>query len=141
VNEQIASFGFDRLQPKKAVRLWLFSIAVSFYTTFVLQSLWNWFVAPSLHVSEISYWQMFGLNLLVRVVVEKDTLLEDKRWDRALTLLQVCVPGEKRAAIEERIEVENEEVRFQLAAHVGARVVSSTVTLVIGWLVHTLAAA
>ena len=40
------------------------SFLVGFYCVFVIQQLWNWFAAPLLHFGEVSYLQMYGLNIL-----------------------------------------------------------------------------
>jgi hypothetical protein len=43
---------------------WVASFVVGFYITFVLQTLWNWFVTTALRVDSISYWNMYGLFLI-----------------------------------------------------------------------------
>ena len=39
-----------------------------FHTTFVIQSLWNWFVADALHAAELSYSQAVGILIVVAVL-------------------------------------------------------------------------
>jgi hypothetical protein len=42
-----------------------------------LQSLWNWFLATTLNVTRISYWPMFGFNMLLQTVLERDTFSKE----------------------------------------------------------------
>ena len=41
---------------------------VPFYTAFVVQNLWNWFVASAIHGEDISYWQSFGALLIISIL-------------------------------------------------------------------------
>jgi|ERR1019366_810742 integrase len=82
--------------------LWLsgISLVVGFYTTFVLQNLWNWFAVPALHVSNIGYWSMFGLNILIGLLFERgEKYEEDHRWKAAMTVLDACVPEGRHAYV------------------------------------------
>src|SRR5437588_12172326 len=67
------------------------------YTTFVLTILWNWFATPTFHTSEMSFWVMLGLLLLVRLF--KDDYYEgardQTRWEKLLLTVQASVPVEK----------------------------------------------
>lgn len=49
---------------KKLAITWMVSILVGFYSVFVLMEMWNWFPVPLLHVSESSYWLMYGVSML-----------------------------------------------------------------------------
>ena len=55
---------------KKIVIIWLVGMVVGLYTTFVLQSLWNWFATEAFHVSQISFWVMYGVVLVVGLLTE-----------------------------------------------------------------------
>ena len=56
---------------KDLASLWVIGRIVSLYTTFVLQSLWNWFVVSIFHLAPIHYWEMFALLLLVGLLTER----------------------------------------------------------------------
>ena len=124
----------------KAFRLWLFATAVGFYTTFVLQVLWNWFAVGSLNVRPILYWQMYGLNLLVQLVIERSTFDEETQWRRAFLLMYTSVPADKKADVDDEIESENDRVWLDAGVMVFGRILTNSATLVIGWVIHVLAA-
>ena len=122
----------------KVFRLWIFAMVVGLYTTVVLQALWNWFVVPSLTVPEISYWQMFGLIMFLQMLLERDTLADNKRWEHVSQMVYVCVPPERKKEIDDQIETGNETIWFEAGWMVFSRVLSSTATLAVGWMVHVL---
>lgn len=124
----------------KAASLYLLALVVGLYTAFVLMNLWNWFAAPALGVAPIAYWQMVGLNLLVMAVLERDTLQEDKRWERVFTMIQTAVPEDSRQEIADQIRADNESVMFDVGWMVMTKVFTNTGTLGLGWLLHTLMA-
>jgi hypothetical protein len=39
----------------------------------------------------ISYWQMYGFNMLLQMVLERNTFVEEDRWNRALMMLYVSL--------------------------------------------------
>jgi len=49
---------------KKFAMTWTASTLVGFYSVFVLMEVWNWFAVPLLHVSEASYWLIYGVSML-----------------------------------------------------------------------------
>ena len=122
----------------KAAGVFLFATIVSFYTAFVLMNLWNWFGAPALNVGPISYWQMVGLNWLVAALLERDTFQEDKRWERAMQMMQASLPEGVKADILEEFKNDNEYALFEAGWRVGTRVLTNTLTLGLGWLVYSL---
>jgi len=81
---------------KKMIGMWGIAIVVGLYTTFVLQMLWNWFAVDALRAPEISYWTVYGLLLLIRLIFEKPTLESDEKFKRLAILVEACVPQEKR---------------------------------------------
>jgi hypothetical protein len=117
--------------------VWIFGMIVGFYTTFVLQNLWNWFVVPTLHATEISYWQMFGLNLLLIVALEHDTSLEEYHWKRALTMLYISVPSDKKDGVDETLKEEDENIWFNIGTKIFEKLGRNTFTLVLGWSIHS----
>src|SRR5437660_3381261 len=67
------------------------------YTTFVLTTLWNWFVIPTFHTAEMPFWVMFGLLLLVRLFKANyyEGAQDQTRWEKLLLMVQASVPAEK----------------------------------------------
>ena len=122
---------------------WAFpvGIIVNLYTTFVIQNLWNWFVVPVFHVGSISFWGMFGLVLVVDLLSggqkSGDKFADDQRWKMLYKVLDYCVPEEKMENVKVMIEEEKEIVWVEIGVSVLSRVVGITVTLVLGWFVHT----
>jgi hypothetical protein len=124
---------------KRALGLWLVAIFGILYSTFVLEQLWNWFVAP-LGISPISYWHMFGLTLMVQVLVQTDSFYTDKRWNLAILMLNACVPADRKAELDAQIEADNKNVWFEAGWDILAkRLVNGTSMLAIGWVIHVLA--
>ena len=97
------------VRPKKTFWFGGISLLVGFYTTLVLQNLWNWFAVPALHVSAISCWLMFGLNMILGLMFEgSETGEADRRWKVPLTILDACVPEEKQVELRESLKHETE---------------------------------
>ena len=126
---------------KKLVGAWTVGLVVSLYTTFVFQNLWNWFVVPAFHVGSISFWGMFGLVLVVDILSggqkSGDKFADDQRWKMLYKVLDYCVPEEKMENAKVMIEQEKEIMWVEIGLSVLSRVVGITVTLVLGWFVHT----
>ena len=124
---------------KKTVGFWGIALAVGFYTTFVLQSLWNWFAVPVLHVASVGYWAMFGLNILFGVIFGGNKSREDHfRWEGVLKMLDACVPEEKRVDVQEALKQEAETgIWIDAGSMVFGQVVGNTLTLGIGWAIHS----
>lgn len=121
----------------KGTRPWIFGLLVGLYTTFVLQNLWNWFVATTLNVSQISYWQMFGFNILLQMLFERNGFAEDARWHRMVTMVYACVPADRKGEVDETLKEETENVWLNAGVEVFGKLIGSTVTLGLGWAVHT----
>jgi hypothetical protein len=94
-------------------------------------------VVGPLNVSSIGYWQMYGINMLFQMFLTPNTVQEDDRWNRALTMLYVCVPPEKVKETDEVLEEQNEKVWVKAGTFVFAKLVGNTIVLGIGWAVHT----
>jgi hypothetical protein len=112
-----------------------------FYSAFVVQSLWNWFVTGAIHGAELAYWQSLGILIVVSVLRHRDvqTFGEEMRWERALAMMEVTVPEEKRPELEESLKKYGDSWRATLALtnpSVG-RAMVNTIALVAGWVVHT----
>ena len=124
---------FSKMAP-----VWFWAIIMGLYTAFVLQNLWNWFVTPALNFAHVSYWQMFGINLLVQMVRGRDTIVEQDHWERAANMLYACVPPDKQQAVDEKLKATTEDVWVKCAVDIFSRSVGNTVSLGVGWVVHTL---
>jgi hypothetical protein len=122
--------------------LWAFliGIPVSLYTTFIIQLLWNWFVAPAFHIPEISFWGTYGMVLLAGVLIEGqrggDRLADEQRWKNIAHALEACIPEEKREQVVEAMSREEDALWVTVGSKVFGLVVGNTVALLIGWGVH-----
>jgi hypothetical protein len=119
------------------MRWWLIGTLVGLYTAFVGQNLWNWFGASALGLAKISFWQMFGLIMLVQLITEKDEFTNDQRWTLALNTLSSCVPEEKQEEVDEMLKKHVSQMWIQLGSQAGCKVVGNTVVLVVAWFIHT----
>jgi hypothetical protein len=86
---------------ERSVKMRLLTLAlifvVPFFTAFVVQTLWNWFVAGALNASPLSYWHAFGLGLFIYLLRawHDNAVDETKNLKITLVLLRACVPPEK----------------------------------------------
>ena len=104
---------------KKAILLWGVSFLVGFYCVFVIQQLWNWFAAPLLHFGEVSYLQMYGLNMLFGIVTARDAgenPVDNTRWNKALMMLDACVPSGSREMVKEQLKEESDGLWMNLVS-------------------------
>jgi hypothetical protein len=122
---------------KKFVWAALAGVAVNLYRTFVIQTLWNWFVVPTFKIGEISFLPMFGLVLLISIMrgwaTDSPNELE---WKMATHMLNACVPIEKREELAATLEREQKTIWNDLGTKSLGEVLGVTVGLVIGWVVH-----
>ena len=116
------------------------SILGAAYKAFVLMLMWNWFVSPVFHTESISFWQVLGLLWLVQLFVGLDTdenPANTARWEHLSLVLDACVPEEKREEMSDAVKQKNEEIWGQLGIYIFGQFVGYTLTLVLGWTVHT----
>ncbi|PWU04164.1 MAG: hypothetical protein C5B51_17335 [Terriglobia bacterium] len=119
---------------------WLAPV-VPFYTAFVVQNLWNWFLADALHASTISYWQSFGILLgfwLLAQAKESESGNET-RWNRAFSMLEAIVPQENLTILKETFRKEDESWPAIVAAVAPQTrmAIANSFALLIGWATHT----
>ena len=108
---------------------------------FVLMQVWNWFAIPLLHVQEPSYWLIYGLNMLfglMTAVGEQDNPAFERRWNSLFLILNACVPEHKMEELKEEVPSETEGIWSDVGLMIFGRVVSRSLTLGIGFLVHLL---
>lgn len=124
------------MKMKNLLWFWPIGLVISLYATFVLQHLWNWLVVPTLHVSAISFWTMYGLHLFVLLLTQHGDggITDEIRWEVAIAMLDACVPCESQKRLNEEIE---DYTRRKVASRLTVRVLEYSVTLAIGWGIHT----
>jgi hypothetical protein len=121
-------------EAKKTAGLWAASLAIDFYTTFVAQNLWNWFVVPALRVPTISFLMMFGLVLLARLNSASSAPPADEyRWKTLFMVLDKCVPEDKMNDLKDAIQEESDGMWAAIGITIFGKLIASTTSLVIGW--------
>jgi hypothetical protein len=80
------------------------------------------------------------LNLLVQLVIERSTFEEDTRWTRAGLLMYAAVPPDKKEEVDDEIKSENDSAWFNAGFQVFGRILTNSSALVLGWVIHVLAA-
>lgn len=125
----------------KGISFFVLGLVSGLYTTFVLTILWNWFVVPSFHLSEISFWMTYGLVLVFNLFRDPgDRALADEQKQEALTtMLEACVPDRKEY-VREQLESQAKSIWTLMGVSLFSQMVGNTIALGIGFLVHTLAA-
>jgi len=93
---------------KNLIAATIIGSVVSLYTTFVIQHLWNWFATSAFHVSEISFWAMYGLVLLVSLFTEWQKVGDEPRWKTAYIILEACIPDAKKEEVETQLKQQME---------------------------------
>jgi hypothetical protein len=116
----------------------LFGLILSLYITFVLQMLWNWFATPVFHVQSIGYWNMYGLLLIATLVRTKNSDIgETQLLVRVMTMLEACLPEEKRAETMRQLDESEVAKLFRPTAVDGMKALGTTFFLVVGLVVHS----
>lgn len=116
------------------------AFGVGFYTTFVLQSLWNWFAVPALNVSSLSYWATYGLNMVIacfKGTVSPESVTNDHRWKIAITVLQECIPPDKEEHVREELTILHHGQAGELWKIAITQFGVQTFALAVGWFIHT----
>ena len=119
------------------LREYVFLFAVGFYTTFVIQQLWNWFVVPALHVELASYWLIYGITMIVDLLRERNTHADEHRWKQVFMVLEMSVPDPKRMELSESLNNKTEKAMKELGMDIAADFGAKTFVLVSGWAIHT----
>jgi hypothetical protein len=125
------------MNAKKVITMFVLSTFLSLYTTFVLQNFWNWFVVNALNVAHVSYWVTYGLVMIVNLIFYKNDFENEQRWKWLETVLIPCIPEEKRSEIGEELKLHKEDLAVQLGIMIFSTAFGNTVTLALGWAVHT----
>src|SRR5215469_2178848 len=124
---------------KKALRAILFVLPLvsGLYIAFVLMNLWDWFVAPSFHLSEISFWMMYGLTLIVYVFRHTASWEAESVWrhKEITVMLNACVQSEQRSEMANVLKEMQEDISEWRRAgleHAG-RIFAATLALGLGF--------
>src|SRR5271165_4312707 len=60
--------GSGPMRWKNTIRAYGIWLGLSLYTNVVVLALWDWFAVPALHVPDVSYWQIYGVTLLLAIL-------------------------------------------------------------------------
>src|SRR4030095_15716360 len=126
-----------------AFKKWAFPYAIAFcvgfYTTFVLQSLWNWFAVPALNVPRLSYWGTYGLGMVIYCFKASpgEFVTNEHRWKIAMTMLQDCVRPDREEHVKEELTIIDHGLVGEVWSINAAQFGAQTFTLSVGWLIHT----
>jgi hypothetical protein len=112
------------------------SLLVGLYKAFVLTHLWNWFVSPVFHVSNISLFQMLGLFFIVAVCTEHSAFGHEYWSKRILMVLDFCIPEDRKEQAKRVLRQNDEEAWFELGMFHFEELVAITTILVLGWGIH-----
>jgi len=126
---------------KKFAMTWTASTLVGFYSVFVLMEVWNWFAVPLLHVSEASYWLIYGVSMLFGLMTgagEQENPLDERRWKALFIVLDACLPERKTEEVREEVRLETEGIWTDISTMIFGRVVARSLTLGLGFVVHFL---
>jgi hypothetical protein len=124
---------------KKLGSAYLVALVVGFYTTFVVQSLWNWFAVKAFSVPIVSYWEMYGLTMLLGLLLARDgeEAKDEQRWKSAFVVLDACVQPDKRDEVAEDIKMQGEGLWLEIGFIIFGKAIANTLTLALGWVVYT----
>lgn len=112
-------------------------LAIDLYSTFVLQQLWNWFLTTTLHVGEISYWAMYGIQLMPRLLTSRsDDRGETYLWERTSIMLYSCVPEDRRESLKQELDKQDQELWVRLGSSTFSQIAGTSVALAVGWVIH-----
>ena len=126
---------------KKFAITWVTATFVGFYSVFVLMEVWNWFAVPLLHVSEASYWLMYGVNMLFALMTgngEHDNPAHERRWNSVFIILNACIPEHKMEDVKEEVSSETESIWSDVGIMICGKVLTRSLTLGLGFVVHLL---
>src|SRR5271157_5001921 len=75
---------------------------------FVLMNLSNWFVTAAFHVSDISFWNVYGISLVIGMFSSEHekVVQEERRWSRLMMVLNYCVPEQVKPEMIQELKEE-----------------------------------
>jgi hypothetical protein len=110
------------------------------FKAFVLTVMWNWFVAPIFHTSNVSFWEMLGLLWVVQLFVDKSyeqDPSEKLRWEKLFAVLDACVPEEKREDLKAELKEKEESIWAEIGGQIFGQLAGYAFTFGLGFLLHT----
>lgn len=123
---------------KKILWVWSVGLVVGLYRTFIIESFWNWFVVGTFDARAVSFWGMYALVLLVGIFADRHSQWADEqRWRGALTVLDSCIPEDKREFVHDEIKSQTEGAWLELGINIFSEFVGMTLTLGIGFAIHS----
>jgi hypothetical protein len=128
------------MNVKKFLLLYVVSVIAGLFTAFVLTILWSWFVVPTFHVDAVSFWVMYGLTLLIDLLRSDGNDVEaDHRHKIVATMLDVCVPAERRGEVMEQLTEFTEQVWYEAGWKLFGKLLGNAMALGLGFIVHFVA--
>jgi len=108
------------------------------YTAFVAKQFWDWFVTSAFHLSEISFWVMYGLVMFIGLFTYYgENPAEELKWKALMIAVQACIPEHRAEEVKEEVKAEADDIWINIFSLAFGKLVGNTVTLVFGWVVHT----
>jgi hypothetical protein len=125
---------------KRGLLLLIFSLITQLYTTFVLTVLWNWFAVRVFHVSDISFWLMYGLVIFVNLFRDPGDQFFDneRRWNSLMTAIRACIPEDCKEFVKEQLRGHDEEIWLEAVTLIIGRALGNSIALGMGLLAHRL---
>lgn len=121
---------------KGSYLLWPTAFVTGFYRAFVLQCCWNGFAIPFLELPSISYWGMFGINLLVSLFFSSSkNEINDYRWETLTTIIETCVPEDRKNELKNQLEAKQLDTPYRAINMIFSELIGNTFVLMLGWCV------
>jgi hypothetical protein len=114
-------------------------LLVGAFKAFVLMVMWNWFVSPVFHASEVSFWEMLGLLWVVQLFVDQtydDNPVTKLQWEILFLVLDKCVPAERREDLKLELAEKNEEIWTEIGVKIFGSLAGNAFVLGLGFAVH-----
>jgi hypothetical protein len=131
----------DHVMKKTRSRVitWTLAFVIGCYSTFVLQQFWNWFATPILLLQSISFWEAYGLILLISFLFPKTAHDEHRRnFSHVFSLLEkFCIPETKQDELREFVQSKKDDFWSEVASLMFEQVFSNTFALGVGWVIHS----
>ena len=128
---------------KKVLVFFVLMLIIQLYTTLVLTILWNWFVGRVFHLSDVSFWLMYGLVIFVNLFRDPGDQFFDseRRWKSMMTAIRACIPEDCKEFVREQLQGHDEEIWLEAGSLIVGRALGNTVALGIGLIAHRLVSA
>ncbi len=120
---------------KKSYLIWPTAFITGLYRTFVLECCWNWFAVPFLGVPGISYWGMFGINLLITLFFPSKNEANEYRWEILTATVETCVPEDRKEDLKNQLEAKYNDTSSRIIKMIFSELIGNTFVLVLGWCV------